>query len=47
MGKLCPPHHDHLLDKQITAIALIHSLTVVINNEFFLKTGVKIINTLE
>ena len=47
-GKLRSPHHEHALDKQIAATALIHGLTVVTRNEKdFLKTGVKVINPFE
>jgi len=47
-GKLRSPHHEHALDKQIAATALIHGLTIVTRNEKdFLKTGVKIINSFD
>ena len=31
-GRLMSPHHEHPIDKQIAAIALIHDLTVVTRN---------------
>ena len=31
-GRLMSPHHQHPIDKQIAAIALIHDLTVVTRN---------------
>jgi len=44
-GKLRSPHHEHALDKQIAATALIHDLTVVTRNKKdFFNTGVRIIN---
>ena len=42
-GYLRVPHHEHLLDKQIAAIALVHDLTVVTrNSNDFSSTGVKL-----
>ena len=47
-GKLRSPHHEHALDKQIAATALIYGLTVVTRNEKgFLRTGVNILNPFE
>ncbi len=47
-GKLRSPHHEHALDKQIAATALIHGLTVVTRNEKdFIRTGVKVLNPFE
>jgi len=44
-GKLRSPHHEHAIDKQIAATALIHGLTVVTRNEKdFTKTGSKVLN---
>lgn len=44
-GKLMSPHHQHPVDKQIAAIALIHGLTVVTRNvEDFRGTSVALIN---
>ena len=44
-GYLRVPHHEHLLDKQIAAIALVHDLTVVTrNSNDFSSTGVKLFN---
>lgn len=44
-GRLMSPHHEHPVDKQIAAIALIHDLAVVTRNlEDFLSTGVKVVN---
>lgn len=44
-GKLRAPHHEHAIDKQIAATALIHGLTVVTRNEKdFFETGVRILN---
>lgn len=44
-GRLRVPHHEHLLDKQIAAIALVHDLTVVTRNiDDFSATGVKLLN---
>lgn len=40
-GRLMSPHHEHPVDKQIAAIALIHDLTVVTRNVAdFRGTGV-------
>ena len=39
-GRLMSPHHEHAIDKQIAAIALIHDLTVVTRNlDDFRGTG--------
>lgn len=39
------PHPEHVLDKQIAAIALLHDLTVVTRNTAdFLPTGVPLLN---
>ena len=47
-GKLRSPHHEHALDKQIAATALIYGLTVVTRNEKdFLRTGVNVLNPFE
>jgi len=44
-GRLMSPHHEHPIDKQIAAIALIHDLMVVTRNvEDFRGTGVRINN---
>ena len=44
-GKLMSPHQQHLIDKQIAAIALIHDLTVVTRNvDDFRGTGVALKN---
>jgi len=44
-GKLRSPHHEHAIDKQIAATALIHGLTLVTRNtKDFMKTGVKVLN---
>ncbi|MBL1259156.1 MAG: type II toxin-antitoxin system VapC family toxin [Thiotrichaceae bacterium] len=44
-GKLRSPHHEHAIDKQIAATAMIHGLTVVTRNtKDFLKTGTKVLN---
>lgn len=44
-GKLMSPHHQHPIDKQIAAIALIHGLTVVTRNvDDFRETGVPLKN---
>ena len=44
-GKLRVPHPEHELDKQIAAIALLHSLTVVTRNTLdFAGTGVSLRN---
>ncbi len=44
-GKLRSPHHEHVIDKQIAATAMIHGLTVVTRNtKDFLKTGAKVLN---
>jgi len=44
-GRLMSPHHEHPIDKQIAAIALIHDLIVVTRNvDDFRGTGAKIDN---
>lgn len=44
-GRLMSPRHEHPIDKQIAAIALIHDLTVVTRNvDDFLGTGAKTSN---
>lgn len=44
-GRLMSPHHEHAVDKQIAAIALIHDLTVVTRNvDDFRGTGVALKN---
>jgi len=44
-GRLMSPHHQHPIDKQIAAIALINDLTVVTRNvEDFRGTGVALNN---
>ena len=44
-GRLMSPHHEHPIDKQIAAIALIHDLTVVTRNvDDFRGTGVRLEN---
>jgi len=44
-GHLRVPHHEHLLDKQIAAIALVYDLTVVTRNtDDFSSSGVKLLN---
>jgi predicted nucleic acid-binding protein len=44
-GKLRVPHHEHELDKQIAATALVHDLTIVTRNEaHFAATGVRLLN---
>lgn len=44
-GKLRVPHHEHALDKQISATAILNELTVVTRNvDDFRKTGAKILN---
>jgi len=44
-GHLRVPHHEHLLDKQIAAIALTNDLTVVTRNlNDFESSGVKLLN---
>ena len=44
-GRLMSPHHEHPIDKQIAAIALIHDLTVVTRNVTdFRGTGVNLKN---
>jgi predicted nucleic acid-binding protein len=47
-GRLMSPHHDHPIDKQIAAIALIHDLTVATRNlDDFRATGVRVLNPFE
>lgn len=44
-GRLMSPRHEHPIDKQIAAIALIHDLTVVTRNvDDFRGTGVRLKN---
>jgi predicted nucleic acid-binding protein len=44
-GRLMSPHHEHPVDKQIAAIALIYDLTVVTRNlADFQSTGVNTLN---
>lgn len=44
-GRLMSPHHQHPIDKQIAAIALIHDLTIVTRNvDDFYGTGVRLNN---
>lgn len=44
-GKLRSPHHEHAIDKQIAASAIIHDLTVVTRNvKDFVRTGAKVLN---
>lgn len=44
-GRLMSPHHEHPVDKQIAAIALIYDLTVVTRNlDDFRSTGVNVVN---
>lgn len=44
-GRLMSPHHEHPVDKQIAAIALIHGLTVITRNvDDFRGTGVGLRN---
>lgn len=44
-GRLMSPHHEHPVDKQIAAIALIHDLTVITRNvDDFRGTGVALNN---
>ncbi len=44
-GKLCAPHPQNALDKQIAATALIHDLTVVTRNQKdFIRTGARVVN---
>lgn len=47
-GRLCVPHPENTLDKQIAATALIYDLTVVTrNHKDFSKTGVQLLNPFE
>ena len=44
-GRLMSPHHEHPIDKQIAAIALIHDMIVVTRNvDDFRGTGARINN---
>jgi predicted nucleic acid-binding protein len=44
-GRLMSPHHEHPIDKQIAAIALIHDLIVLTRNvDDFRGTGARINN---
>jgi len=44
-GRLRAPNHEHALDKQIAAIALVHDLTVLTRNSADVAgTGVKVMN---
>lgn len=44
-GRLCVPHPEHELDKQIAATALVHDLTVVTRNvQHFSTSGVRLLN---
>ncbi len=44
-GRLRVPHPEHVLDKQIAAIALVNGLTVVTRNTAdFAGTGVSLLN---
>ncbi len=44
-GRLCTPHAQNSLDKQIAATAMIYGLTVVTRNDKdFTKTGVAVLN---
>lgn len=44
-GRLMSPHHEHPIDKQIAAIALIYDLTVMTRNvDDFRGTGARIKN---
>lgn len=44
-GRLMSPHHEHPIDKQIAAIALVYDLTVVTRNvDDFRGTGVQVEN---
>jgi predicted nucleic acid-binding protein len=47
-GRLRVPHHEHVLDMQIAATALLHGLTVVTrNHRDFIATGVQVVNPFE
>ncbi len=44
-GRLCVPHPENALDKQIAAIAFTHELTVVTRNaEHFSRMGLPVVN---
>lgn len=44
-GRLRVPHHEHAIDKQIAATALLHDLTLVSRNvSDFAGTGVRLLN---
>ena len=44
-GRLMSPHHEHLIDKQIAAIALINNVIVATRNvDDFRGIGVEIMN---
>ena len=44
-GRLMSPHHEHPVDKQIAAIALIHNLTVITRDvDDFRRSGVRLEN---
>ena len=44
-GRLRVPNHEHAIDKQIAATALIHDLTVVTRNvDDFVGCGVRLLN---
>ena len=44
-GRLRVPHHEHAIDRQIAATALIYDLTLVTRNtKDFTATGAKLLN---